>query len=121
MNIVIIDDDTAFLRSLELILKSRGYSVRTFSKAAEAYSTILLMKNVDVVISDYSMPDVDGCSVLRAIRHFRGITCKTILLSAHSDILHTCSSRGCSVDYFLTKPVDVDALINVVNSSGGIK
>ena len=40
MNVVVIDNDAPLLKSLEILLGDRGYSVQSFSIAQEGYSYI---------------------------------------------------------------------------------
>jgi FixJ family two-component response regulator len=55
----VVDDDPSVLESLENLLESAGYAVRTFD-SAEAFNDSDAIEAVDCVISDLCMPGIDG-------------------------------------------------------------
>ncbi len=55
----VVDDDPSVLESLENLLESAGYAVRTFD-SAEAFRDSDAVEAVDCVISDLCMPGLDG-------------------------------------------------------------
>ena len=66
--IVIVDDEEMVLTSLNAILAlETNYNVKTFVSAVKA---IEFIKNneIDLVISDYLMPEMDGISFLAEVR-----------------------------------------------------
>lgn len=56
--VLYIDDDQAQLNLIKLTLEKNGYSVLTTTNWREALD--LLVKDVDLVIVDYEMPDIKG-------------------------------------------------------------
>src|SRR5690348_18464685 len=56
--IAVVDDDLDLLDSLENLLESTGYSVRTFSSARALIDAGLT--GIDCLITDIGMPEMDG-------------------------------------------------------------
>jgi FixJ family two-component response regulator len=66
----VVDDDPSVLESLENLLESAGYAVRTFV-SAEAFRDSDAIEAVDCVISDLCMPGLDGRALAAAMRRIR--------------------------------------------------
>jgi PAS domain S-box-containing protein len=76
-SILVVDDDPAVLDSFKAVLeKEPGYVVDTISTSSDALE-LLDTRYFDVIISDYSMPDLDGITLLREARA-RG--CKSLFV-----------------------------------------
>ena len=65
--IAVVDDDQRILGSLEILLESADYAVRSFASAGALLESGCLAL-VDCVISDIDMPVTDGFQLLQAIR-----------------------------------------------------
>jgi CheY-like chemotaxis protein len=71
-HVLLIDDEDALLRTSKRILERLGYEVTTCSRPAEAVATFHAdPRRFDVVITDRSMPEMDGLEVAEAIRALR--------------------------------------------------
>ncbi len=66
IRILVVDDSPDTLEVLERNLTSRGYRVFTARAVGEA-TRILEMTPIDLVITDYKMPQVDGLDLVRYI------------------------------------------------------
>lgn len=71
--VLLVEDDPAVRRSLQLILQGSGLSVRSYGSAATALADPML-KEMHGVIADYRLPDGDGVNLLLAMKAagFRG-------------------------------------------------
>ena len=114
MNVVVIDNDTALLKSLEIILGDRGYSVQSFSIAQKGYSYIEQGAPVDVLIVDYAMPDLMGDELLKKTRRFLSDKCRVILISGHSSLIDPLQIKDWGAQIFLAKPLDLERLYQVM-------
>ena len=65
--IIVVDDDTAILELVTLLLSRRGYQVSTANDARTALS-LIANSRPELVLLDYMMPDQDGLTTLRTIR-----------------------------------------------------
>lgn len=65
--ILVADDDTWILRMVTTILTKRGYEVETAQDGEQAYE-LALAKSPDLLITDVMMPNMDGWTLVRALR-----------------------------------------------------
>lgn len=68
--ILIIDDDTAVRESIERMLRSAGYTVRSVADGEEGFA-LARGGAFDVILSDMRMPGLSGIDVLRKLREQR--------------------------------------------------
>jgi len=110
--VLLIEDDEAVRRSLQMLLHWRGYDVRSFAGAAPVLEGNM-MDDADVLIADYRLPDGDGISVLRALRRadWKG---KAILITAFPSPTLTEAARAAGFDEVLEKPLRQHELIRVL-------
>jgi DNA-binding NtrC family response regulator len=108
--VLLVDDDAGVRFALTEVLRDRGYCVIPVSSGAQALASL---QGVDVVVTDFSMPGMDGLELTTRIgRCAPGLP--VILLTAHgSEHLVQIASRhgacGC-----LSKPFDIDEIGRVI-------
>ena len=103
--ILVADDSRAHLAMLSAMLRRWGYDVTEASDGLSARA-LLERERFDIVLSDWSMPGMNGvdlCRVLRALpwaddTHF-------FLLAARLDKLDAALALDAGADDFLSKPV----------------
>ncbi len=117
MTITIIDNDAALLRSLELVLSSRGHIVTTFDEPAAACTEIEAEGCPDVLVVDYAMPGLTGRDVLTRLRERIASSCTVILISGHTDLVAPLPLDALGVTAFLPKPLDIDALTALITET----
>ena len=82
--IVIVDDEEMVLTSLKSFLSlETQYEVKTFTSAKEALEYIKKGR-VDLVISDYLMPEMDGITFLAKVREIKP-EIPRIILTGYAD------------------------------------
>lgn len=110
--VLLIEDDEAVRRSLQMLLHWRGYDVRSFAGAAPVLEGHI-MDDADMLIADYRLPDGDGISVLRALRRadWKG---KAILITAFPSPTLTEAARAAGFDAVLEKPLRQHELIRAL-------
>ncbi len=71
-HVVVVDDDTLFLKTFAANIESAGYRVSVFNRPSEALSNLLGTEAPDVCILDWQMPEMDGLDLLRRLKsgHF---------------------------------------------------
>ena len=82
--IVIVDDEEMVLTSISsFLMLETTYEVFTFTSAEEAFQFVR-EKEVDLVISDYLMPEMDGISFLARVREVKP-EIPRIILTGYAD------------------------------------
>ncbi len=69
MKILCVDDEIDLLKTLQLMLHLANYEAVTASSARAGLEIMATDTNISLVISDYQMPQVNGVTFLREIRH----------------------------------------------------
>lgn len=112
--VLVAEDNLDTLESLAMLLQLCGYDVYTASDGQRSLEAAE-QHRPDVILLDIGMPVLDGYEVARRIRQQpwgRGITLVAVTgWGQESDRLR---SREAGFDYHLVKPVDVDALGEVL-------
>ncbi|HWY66398.1 MAG TPA: response regulator, partial [Rhizomicrobium sp.] len=67
MRVLLIEDDSAMARSIELMLRSEGLNVYTTDLGEEGVDLGKLY-DYDIILLDINLPDMSGYEVLRALR-----------------------------------------------------
>jgi len=115
---ILLVEDEEGLRSLNARgLRSRGYSVIEASNGIEALEA-LEEKNgaVDLVVSDVVMPEMDGPTLLRAVRS-RNPDLKIIFVSGYAEDAFAKSLREDEKFDFLPKPFTLSQLVAAVKET----
>ena len=113
-HILFVDDDAASRRIVERVLRAGVPDVRLTCvsdgvKALEA----LERERVDLLITDLSMPEMDGIELLRQVSN-RRIAIPVIVVTGHgSPADETRALAGGALEYF-EKPLDAAALVRCV-------
>ena len=110
MRVVIIDDDMALLRSLDLLLSSRGHDVWVFNDSQKARDFIQDGEEIDALIVDVIMPGGRGDALLESLQGSLKESCRVVLVSGHTDLVEHMDLRAFGVSLFLPKPLDFQAL-----------
>jgi two-component system, NtrC family, response regulator AtoC len=104
--VLLVDDEPSVLVALKELVRSRGWEPLLARSGAGALD---LVDRADAVVTDFSMPGMDGMDLLRAIRE-RDETLPVILLTAHgSERLAVRAIRAGAYEY-VTKPFDIDEM-----------
>lgn len=116
MNIVLIENDVALLKTLELLLNNSGNQVRGFDDPMAACSFLEHCKDLDILIIDYMMPELTAPEVLERVRMHLLKAPRVILISGHTDIVATLDLEEMGIDAFLPKPLDLNLLFRLLYS-----
>ncbi len=118
MRVAIVDDDDDNRELLALLLAGSGATVQSFASGAAALADLTHHREVDLVISDLSMPGMDGCTLLERLRNNeRDVAVPPVLAIAvtsldGADARARCSAAG--FDAHFSKPLDSRLLLNAV-------
>lgn len=111
--IMIVDDEPSVLSSLSRCLRDERYDIITTLSGEDALR-IMREQDINVVISDQSMPRIQGTDFLVLVKIYRPRTVR-ILLTGKADLDIAVEAVNRSEVYrSLTKPWDDDKLREVV-------
>jgi len=113
--VLIVDDDPASRRLLEVRLRPLDCDVATAGNGELALSTIR-KDQPDLVLLDLQMPRMGGIEVLRALRK-EGIDVPTIVITAHGSIETAVEAMKEGAYDFITKPIDANHFDIVVRKA----
>jgi putative two-component system response regulator len=114
--IMVIDDEPAVHRLLEIILEGEGFDVVGHEAQRSTRSTVSMGKP-DLVILDILMPEMSGYEVLSMLKSDEGTRdIPVIVLTACNR--HECKEKAMRLgaEVFLTKPFQPAQLLNAVYS-----
>jgi len=116
-NIVIVDDEEMVLTSISsFLMLETEYEVNTFLSAKEAFAFIQ-DNDVDLVISDYLMPEVDGIQFLGDVKKIKPEVTR-IILTGYADKENAIKAiNDVGLFQYIEKPWDNDDL-NIIIRNG---
>jgi twitching motility two-component system response regulator PilH len=101
--VLLVEDDRALRRYLEIVLERAGYNVISAGNGLEAMK-LALMSAVDIVVTDAMMPDLNGYELCRFLKNSPQFShLPIVLLSARERKEGSWESE--QADAFLSKPV----------------
>ncbi len=105
---LVVDDDRAIRRTLEMHLTEEGYSVLTAADGQQG-SDLALSEDIDLMLLDLRLPKMDGFEVLEKVKAVKP-SLPIVMITAYDD-MHTAieSIRLGAIDH-LGKPLDLGEL-----------
>ncbi len=76
----------------------------------EALTTLLKVKDIDIILSDINMPEMDGLTLLTKVNEMQNPALKCIMVSAYGDMGNIRQAMNNGAFDFATKPIDLDDL-----------
>ena len=109
--VFVVDDDDSVRDSIEALLISAGFAVRTFASAMEFLAAAT--EPSGCLIADIRMPDMDGLELQQEIVR-RGYPISIIVITGHGDVpLAVRAMKAGAID-FIEKPFDDEFLLSSV-------
>ena len=108
MRILIVDDESQITRVLRTSLQSNGHEVSVAANGLDALE-MFLKAAPDLVITDLSMPLMDGIALTREIRERSQVP--IIVLSVRSQDAAKVAALDQGADDYITKPFSIQELM----------
>ena len=113
--ILIVDDAPDTLELLNRNLSAYGYRVFQAKNVADAIS-LLESTEIDLVITDYKMPGVDGIDLIRYVsENFKEI--EVLMVTGYPSIKLAVEAIKTGADNYLAKPFTKEELFAAVNNA----
>ncbi len=111
--ILVIDDEKNIRRSMELVLKSEGYSVIS-AESGEAAMKLIQKEQPDAIFLDVMLPKKDGLSILREIKATHS-DIDIIMISGHATLGMAVETTKAGAYDFLEKPLQKEKILLILN------
>jgi DNA-binding response OmpR family regulator len=105
--ILVVEDDDAIASGLQRVLTGEGYAVDRTGRGGDALARAA---DVQLVVLDLGLPDIDGISVCRTLRHARP-ELAILILSARDQELDIVAGLDAGADDYLVKPFRLSELL----------
>jgi EAL domain-containing protein (putative c-di-GMP-specific phosphodiesterase class I) len=115
-HLLVVDDDAAILRILKRSLASWSYSVDSASNGEEAAAKLIAGADYDAIVSDISMPGMDGLELLRTVRQ-RDMDVPVILVTGDPALATAMRALEYGAYRYLAKPFAIEQLLEVVDGA----
>ncbi|MEZ0244081.1 MAG: response regulator [Sphingomonas sp.] len=112
LRILLVEDDEAVRRSLQLLLEWNGFEVRSHARMMSA-TGLETLADIDLLVTDYCLPDGDGVALLMALREagWRG---RAVLTTAGPGPALIQRARAAGFHAVLEKPLARHELLNAL-------
>ena len=113
-HIAVVEDDLAFAAEMEEFLGAASYTVSIYG-SSQKFLAALRQSECDLLIVDWSIPDLSGIEVLEYIRKFHP-DMPAIMLTARAENIDIVRGLQAGADDYVSKPVDPDVLAMRIKS-----
>ncbi len=123
IKILVVEDEAGTRLLLKRTLKKLGYMDVTVTDAASKALAIINNQEIDLVISDWHMPQMDGLEFFKAIKN--GAILRKIpfvLLTVETEKEQVMKAMKLGIDQYMVKPIEpeeLDARIKKVMNTVG--
>ena len=110
--VLLVEDDRALRRLLEVVLERAGYKVIPAADGLEAMKMALSIP-IDIVVTDAVMPNLSGHEFCRFLRNSQTLSHLPVILLSGLERKESNQDRE-QIDAFLSKPVSGESLIECI-------
>jgi two-component system cell cycle response regulator CtrA len=114
MRVLLVEDDNAMAKSIELVLAKEGIICDTLEYGDDCLQFTRIY-DYDIIILDLVLPDVDGYELLLRLRAAK-VKTPVLILSGLGKIEHKIKGLNSGADDYLTKPFNSGELIVRINA-----
>jgi DNA-binding NtrC family response regulator len=106
--LIIVDDEPLMLESMKEAVGKKGYDIRTFTSGTSAIQAVE-KDAADILIVDLRMPEMDGLTLLEAVRGLDQ-DLPVIIMTAYSTVATAVEAMKAGAYDYVQKPFDIDEL-----------
>lgn len=107
--LLLVEDDPGVRRSLQLLLRSRGFNVRAYASGAALIADLDAQSDAVALVADFLMPQIDGVALLLALRA-AGWTGPALLITAFATQEVEVRARAAGFALVIEKPLVENAV-----------
>lgn len=123
IKVILADDHTMVRQALSQVLEESNDRIRVVGQARDGIEALQLVEAVrpDVLLLDYSMPELDGPEVVRALRKRRDPV-RLLVLTVHEQIHYAVTILELGANGFIIKSAAVEELVTAIHCvcDGGV-
>jgi two-component system, chemotaxis family, chemotaxis protein CheY len=112
MRALVVDDSRSMRTIILKQLKELGFEVHEAEDGQQAMSRLHEVKNIQLVLLDWNMPEMDGLEVLSLIRaepSYKDV--RVMMVTTESEMSRVATALEAGASEYLMKPFDRDALL----------
>ncbi|HEY6221193.1 MAG TPA: response regulator [Candidatus Eisenbacteria bacterium] len=112
MRALVVDDSRSMRTIILKQLKELGFEVYEAENGQQAMSRLHEVKNIQLVLLDWNMPEMDGLEVLSLIRAepaYKDV--RVMMVTTESEMSRVATALEAGASEYLMKPFDRDALL----------
>jgi len=113
--ILIVDDEEKILQTMKGSLEDEDYEVLTAKDGQETMEKVRVEKP-DLIFLDIWLPGMDGMETLKAIKEYDS-NLDVVVMTGHGTINTAIQAIKLGASNFLEKPLSLDSILSVANSS----
>ena len=110
--VLVVDDEARMRRVLEIMLQKMGLETRAARNGQEALA-LAQRESFDLVLTDLRMPEMDGLTLLDALRAQK-VEAPVILLTAYGTVESAVQAMKLGAYDYILRPFDVEAVERVI-------
>lgn len=114
-NILLVEDDTTFAQMLTFFVEKQGHKVQSTQRVKDAFK-IQQQHSFQLILLDYRLPDGTGLDLLTQIRE-AGSAIPVIIMTSFNDVRTAIRAIRSGASEYITKPVNPDELLMVMNEA----
>ena len=113
--LLVVDDEEALRRALVRTLSGAGYEVLEAANGARAME-LVTAERFDVIVSDLSMPEMDGMTLLMAVRQV-DFDVPVVLMTGLPDVATAMQAIEFGAFQYLAKPIETKRFLEVIGKA----
>jgi DNA-binding NtrC family response regulator len=112
--VLVVDDEPNLRRVLGAVLGREGVNVIVAESGREAIKKAKALPRLDLLVTDYLMPDLNGLEVIASVRRVHPHVA-SLVISGHGTVKSAVEAMRLGVFDYITKPFDVEKVLETVN------
>jgi CheY-like chemotaxis protein len=113
-SILVVDDDLNLRKTLVFILRNAGYDV-SFAENAQKCLLLLQTRNYQLIVLDHKMPDMNGMTLLTAVRRtYPDLPVFFLTGNGSPELEKEAWEKG--VKGYMVKPADPEKILSLIQS-----